>query len=92
MISAIGRIPAKVAPIHAPMNPVSANKESITLSRPNSVTKSFVTPNGPPQASSAPGMWSLPAPPATSSPIKMTEGSFRISKRIASLTASLYVS
>src|SRR3990172_8619964 len=62
---------------------------SRTRWRPNSLASPLVTPKTPPQASSPlPSMWGMVAPPATSSPIRITVGSRRISSRIASLMAS----
>src|SRR2546428_13602759 len=91
IISTIGRSPVTAAPTAAPMNPDSLIGVSSTRSRPNSLTSPLVTPRTPPQASS-PCKCSTFAPPATSSPIRITRGSRRISWRIASFSAWLKLS
>ena len=77
------------APTAAPMNPFSEMGVSLTRSGPYFAIKPPVSLTTPPQASSNS---SLPAPPATSSPIRITEGSLSNSWWNDSLTACAYVS
>ena len=84
MSSATGRSPLQAAPIAAPMNADSESGVSMMRS-PCLTERPLVTPRGPPQASSSPG---LPVPPEMSSPMQMTVGSRAISWSKASLTAS----
>src|SRR5512132_1748470 len=89
--SATGRSPVAAAPTAAPMYPDSEIGVSSTRSRPKRWTRPLVTPSTPPQASSCSNPGTV-APPATSSPIRMTSGSRAISTASASLTASRKVS
>src|SRR4051812_10845172 len=75
MMSTIGRIPAIAAPTPSPLNPASEIGVSMMRSLPNSSTRPVRT------------LKVVPAS-ATSSPIRMTLGSRRISSAIASLMAS----
>jgi hypothetical protein len=72
--STTGPAPVIAAPTAMPMKPGSEIGVSITLSVPNSSTSPESTLNGVPAS-------------ATSSPIRMTVGSRRISSASASLTA-----
>src|SRR2546427_3055690 len=86
--SAMGRRPVTAAPTAAPMKPISQIGVSMMRPGPNCWISPLVAPIGPPQASMMP--WSArPAPPATSSPRRMTVGSRSISWRIASFSARL---
>ena len=76
--SATALKPVEETTMAAPMKAASDKGVSKTLSLPNSCIKPTVVRNGPPQASTTP--WSsLPAPPAISSPIIITESSRNIS-------------
>src|SRR5437868_2144890 len=77
--STIGRIPVIAAPTPMPAYPGSEIGVSITRSVPNSCTSPTSVLNGWPAS-------------ATSSPMRNTRGSRRISSAIASFTASPYVS
>src|SRR5579875_2439930 len=88
MSSATGLSPVTAAPTAAPMKPISQIGVSMTRSGPKRWIRPLVAPMGPPQASMNP--WSArPAPPATSSPIRITVGSRSISWRRASFSARL---
>src|SRR2546423_223927 len=91
MSSATGRSPVAAAPTAAPMNPDSEIGVSSTRSRPYFLTRPLVTPRTPPQASSSSNPGTV-APPATSSPIRITDGSRAISWSRLSLIASRKVS
>src|SRR5688572_16541337 len=75
MMSAIGRMPVIAAPTQSPVKPTSEIGVSIIRFGPNSSTSPFSTLNVVPAS-------------ATSSPMRMTVGSRRISSAIASRTAS----
>src|SRR5580704_750488 len=75
MMSTIGRSPVIAAPTPRPVNPASEIGVSMTRSLPNSSTSPISTLNVVPAS-------------ATSSPIRTTVGSRRISSAIASLMAS----
>src|SRR5581483_11018730 len=79
MTSTIGRMPVMAAPTPRPTNPASEIGVSITRSGPNSLTRPLSTLNGVPAS-------------ATSSPIRKTRSSRRISSAIASRIASPMVS
>src|SRR5215204_597513 len=79
MMSTIGRMPVMAAPTPMPVNPASEIGVSMILSLPNSSTRPVSTLNVVPAS-------------ATSSPIRTTQGSRRISSAIASLIASPKVS
>src|SRR5215471_5219349 len=79
MMSTIGRMPAIAAPTPSPLNPASEIGVSMMRSLPNSSTRPVSTLNVVPAS-------------ATSSPIRTTRGSRRISCAIASLIASPNVS
>src|SRR5215471_1881639 len=74
MMSTTGRMPVMAAPSAMPVNPGSEIGASITRSGPNSSTRPFRTLNGVPAS-------------ATSSPMRKTDGSRRISSASASFTA-----
>src|SRR6476660_2953768 len=75
MMSTMGRRPAIAAPTPRPLNPASEMGVSMMRSLPNSSTRPVSTLNVVPAS-------------ATSSPMRMTLGSRRISSAIASLMAS----
>src|SRR4249919_3533107 len=75
MMSTMGRMPAIAAPTPRPLNPASEMGVSMMRSLPNSSTRPVSTLNVVPAS-------------ATSSPMRMTLGSRRISSAIASLMAS----
>src|SRR5688572_25132973 len=75
MMSAIGRMPVIAAPTHRPVNPTSEIGVSMMRFGPNSSTSPFSTLNVVPAS-------------ATSSPIRTTVGSRRISSAMASRMAS----
>src|SRR5580765_2586549 len=75
MMSTIGRRPAMAAPTPSPLKPASEIGVSMMRSLPNSSTRPVSTLNVVPAS-------------ATSSPMRMTLGSRRISSAIASLMAS----
>src|SRR3954454_11225263 len=75
MMSTMGRMPAMAAPTPSPLNPASEIGVSMMRSLPNSSTRPVSTLNVVPAS-------------ATSSPMRMTLGSRRISSAIASLMAS----
>src|SRR5262245_52550038 len=79
MMSTIGRMPVIAAPTPRPVKPASEIGVSMTRSLPNSSTRPVNTLNVVPAS-------------ATSSPIRTTRGSRRISSAIASLIASPNVS
>src|SRR5215468_9779483 len=79
MMSTIGRMPAIAAPTPSPLNPASEIGVSMMRSLPNSSTSPVSTLNVVPAS-------------ATSSPMRTTFGSRRISSAIASLIASPNVS
>src|SRR6185436_5503776 len=79
MMSQIGRRPAIAAPTHRPLKPASEIGVSMMRSLPNSSTRPVSTLNVVPAS-------------ATSSPMRTTRGSRRISCAIASLIASPKVS
>src|SRR5688572_23785110 len=79
MMSTIGRMPVMAAPTPMPVKPASEIGVSMIRSLPNSSTRPVSTLNVVPAS-------------ATSSPIKTTRGSRRISSAMASLIASPNVS